>query len=177
VIDRTIEYGKPALIEEHQNESKWMTWKTQMIQNIPEIQEMTRSEVVVGVVGTTIFEILAAAPFAIHVAMQWISFENIAKCSIVNEIFKSTNLKHRLLLSKGMSVVLILLPHCFIPLPHFFIPLPQTLLKHFDLEPVFRLARDEATPWALRWLSTLLSSHLPGVNYSIHHDKPAPCIT
>jgi hypothetical protein len=35
VIDQTTEYGKPASIEEHQNESKWMTWKTQMIWNVP----------------------------------------------------------------------------------------------------------------------------------------------
>jgi hypothetical protein len=32
------------------------------------------------------------------------------------------------------------------PLPHFFILLPQSLLKHFDLLPFFRAARDEATP-------------------------------
>jgi hypothetical protein len=31
---------------------------------------MTRSEVVVREVGTAAFEILATAPFAIHVAMQ-----------------------------------------------------------------------------------------------------------
>jgi hypothetical protein len=44
--------------------------KTQMIRNVPELQEVTRSEVVVGKVGTVAFEILAAAPFAIHIAMQ-----------------------------------------------------------------------------------------------------------
>jgi hypothetical protein len=41
-----------------------------MIRNIPELQEVTRSEVVVGEVGTVAFEVFAAAPFAIHVAMQ-----------------------------------------------------------------------------------------------------------
>jgi hypothetical protein len=58
-----------------------------------------------------------------------------------------------LLLSEGLSVEVVRLPHCFILLPldfillpHFFVPLPQTILKHFDLEPVFRAARDEATP-------------------------------
>jgi hypothetical protein len=72
---------------------------------------------------------------------------------IANEIVKSTNLKNNLLLSEGLSVEVIPLYHCFvllpldfIPPPHFFIPLPVTLLKHFDLEPVFRVARDEATP-------------------------------
>jgi hypothetical protein len=72
---------------------------------------------------------------------------------IANEIVKSTNLKDNLLLSEGLSVEVVPLPHCFIslpldfiPPPHFFIPLPQTLLKHFNLEPVFRAARDEATP-------------------------------
>jgi hypothetical protein len=52
----------------------------------------------VGEVGTATLEILAVALFAIHVAIQRISFESIAKCSIVNEIIKSTNLKHHLLL-------------------------------------------------------------------------------
>jgi hypothetical protein len=41
-----------------------------MIRNVPELQEMTRSEVVVGEVGTATFEIIVATPFAIHVAMQ-----------------------------------------------------------------------------------------------------------
>jgi hypothetical protein len=41
-----------------------------MIGNVPELQEVTRSEVVVGEVGTMAPEILVAAPFAIHVAMQ-----------------------------------------------------------------------------------------------------------
>jgi hypothetical protein len=79
-------------------------------------------------------------------------FESIAKFLIVNEIINSTNLKHRMLLSEGLRVVLIPLPHYFIPLPHFiisppdfFIPLPQTLLEHFDLEPFFQVARDKAT--------------------------------
>jgi hypothetical protein len=163
MIDRTTEYGKPGSIEEHQNKSKWMTWKTQMIQNVPELQEVNRSEVVVGEVGTAALEILVAVLFAIHVTMQWISFESIAKCSIVNEIIKLTNLKDCLLLSKGLRVVLILLP--------------QTLLEHFDLELFFRATRDEATPWALRWLSSLLSSYLLGVNYSIEHGIPTTCIT
>jgi hypothetical protein len=69
-----MKYGKPTSIVGHQNESKWMAWKSQMIQNVPEFQEATRSEVVVGEVGTAVFEILAAAPFAIHVVMQLISF-------------------------------------------------------------------------------------------------------
>jgi hypothetical protein len=57
-----------------------------------------------------------------------------------------------MLLSECLSVILISLPHCFfllpyffVLLPHFFGPLPQTLLKLFDLEPVFRAAKDEAT--------------------------------
>jgi hypothetical protein len=54
---------------------------------------------VVGKVGTTTLEILAAALFVIHVAIEGISFKSIAKCSIVNEIIKSTNLKHHMLLS------------------------------------------------------------------------------
>jgi hypothetical protein len=94
-----MKYGKPGSIEEHQNESKWLTWKTQMIRNIPKLQKVNWSEVVVGKVGTTTLEILAAALFVIHVAIEGISFESIAKCSIVNEIIKSTNLKHHMLLS------------------------------------------------------------------------------
>jgi hypothetical protein len=58
-------------------------------------------------------------------------------CSIVNEISKTTNIKHRLVLSEGLSVVLVPLPHCFVLPPHFFILLPQTLLEHFDLKPFF----------------------------------------
>jgi hypothetical protein len=94
---------------------------------------------VVGEVGTAALEILAATLFAIHVTMHQISFESIAKYSIVNEIINSTNLKHHLLLSYGLRVVLIPLPHCFIPLP-------LTLLEHFDLKPFFRVAMDKATP-------------------------------
>jgi hypothetical protein len=41
-----------------------------MIENVPELQEVTRSEVVVGEVGTAPPEFNAAAPFAIHVATQ-----------------------------------------------------------------------------------------------------------
>jgi hypothetical protein len=147
--------------------SKWRSWKIQMIGNIPKLQVATRSEVVVGEVGTAAFEFLATAPFAIDVAMQWISFESIAKCSIANEIIKSTNLKDHLLLSEGLSVEVIPLPHWFVSPSHFFIPLPQTLLKHFNLEPVFRAARDEDTPWTLRRWHSLLSSYLLGVDYTI----------
>jgi hypothetical protein len=49
-----------------------------------------------------------------------------------------------LLLSEGLSIEVIPLPHCFIPLPldfilspHFFVSLLQILLNHFDLKPVF----------------------------------------
>jgi hypothetical protein len=137
-----------------------------MIGNIPELQEVTWSEVVVGEDGIAAFEFLGAVSFAIHIAIQWISFESIAKCSIANEIVKSTNLKDRLLLSQGLSIEVILLPHCFVLPSHFFVPLPQTLLKHFNLESVFRAVRDEGTPWALRRWHCLLSSHLPGVDYA-----------
>jgi hypothetical protein len=41
-----------------------------MLGNVPQLQEATRSEVLVGEVGTAIFEFLAATPFAIYVAMQ-----------------------------------------------------------------------------------------------------------
>jgi hypothetical protein len=41
-----------------------------MIGNVPELQEVIRSEVVVGEVGTAAPGFLAAAPFAIHVVMQ-----------------------------------------------------------------------------------------------------------
>jgi hypothetical protein len=41
-----------------------------MIVNVLELQEMTRREVVVGEVETAAPEFLAAATFAIHVAMQ-----------------------------------------------------------------------------------------------------------
>jgi hypothetical protein len=40
-----------------------------MIENLLELQEATRSEVVVGEVGTVTFKFLPAASFAIHVAM------------------------------------------------------------------------------------------------------------
>jgi hypothetical protein len=41
-----------------------------MIGNVPELVEAARREVVVGEVGTAAPEFLAAAPFAIHVAIQ-----------------------------------------------------------------------------------------------------------
>jgi hypothetical protein len=146
-----------------------------MALNVLELQEAAQKEVVVGEVGTGAPEFLAAAPFAIHVAMQWISFESIVKCSIENEIVKSTNLMDNLLLSEGLSIEVIPLPHCivllpldFIPLPLLFVPLPQSLLKHFNLLPFFRAARDDATPpCALQRQHSLLSSHLLGVNYAI----------
>jgi hypothetical protein len=60
-------YGKPASIkEQHENDGT----ERLMIVNVPEHQEVARKEVVVGEVGTAAPEFLAAAPFAIHVAMQ-----------------------------------------------------------------------------------------------------------
>jgi Ca2+/H+ antiporter len=44
--------------------------ESQMIRNIPELVEAARRELVVGKVVTAATEFLAAAPFAIHVAMQ-----------------------------------------------------------------------------------------------------------
>jgi ribosomal protein L14 len=44
--------------------------KRLMIINVPELQEAVRREVVVGEVQTVSPEFLAAAPFAIHIAMQ-----------------------------------------------------------------------------------------------------------
>jgi hypothetical protein len=41
-----------------------------MIENVSELQEVTRSEVVVGELGTTPPEFLAAVPFAILIAIQ-----------------------------------------------------------------------------------------------------------
>jgi hypothetical protein len=58
-------YGKLASIKVHQNEGT----ERLMIGNIPELQVVTLSEVVVGEVGTAAFEFLAVAPFAIHVAL------------------------------------------------------------------------------------------------------------
>jgi type IV secretory pathway ATPase VirB11/archaellum biosynthesis ATPase len=43
--------------------------KSLMIGNVPELVEAGRSAVVVGEVATATTEFLAAAPFAIHVAM------------------------------------------------------------------------------------------------------------
>jgi hypothetical protein len=60
-------YGKPASIkEQHENEGM----ERLMIVNVPELQEVARKEVAVGEVGTATPEFLAAASFAIHVAMQ-----------------------------------------------------------------------------------------------------------
>jgi hypothetical protein len=44
--------------------------KSLMIGNIPELVEAAQREVVVGEIVTAATEFLAAAPFAIHVAMQ-----------------------------------------------------------------------------------------------------------
>jgi hypothetical protein len=41
-----------------------------IIGNVPELIEAGRREVVVGEVATAVTEFLAAAPFAIHVALQ-----------------------------------------------------------------------------------------------------------
>jgi hypothetical protein len=66
VSDRRRVYGKPASIKEHENKET----ERLMIGNVPEVQEATRSEVVVGEIGTAAPEFLAAAPFVIHVTMQ-----------------------------------------------------------------------------------------------------------
>jgi hypothetical protein len=59
--------------------------------------------------------------------------------SIANEIVKLTNLNDKLLLGKGLGVVVISLSHYFIlcplefvSLPLLFILLPQSLLELFD---------------------------------------------
>jgi hypothetical protein len=52
------------------NNIKMKEWKKLMIENVPELQEVARREVVVGEVGTAALEFLAAAPFGIHVIMQ-----------------------------------------------------------------------------------------------------------
>jgi hypothetical protein len=44
--------------------------KSLMIENVPELVEVARREVVMGEVATVTTEFLAAAPFAIHIAMQ-----------------------------------------------------------------------------------------------------------
>jgi hypothetical protein len=44
--------------------------KSLMIENVPELVEAARREVVVVEVATTTTEFLSTAPFAIHVAMQ-----------------------------------------------------------------------------------------------------------
>jgi hypothetical protein len=128
-------YGNLHRVKNIKMNQKWRSWKIQMIGNVPELQEATRNEVVLGEVGTGAPKFLADVPFAIHVAMQWISFKSIAMCSIANEIVKSTNLKDNLLLSEGLSVEVVPMPHCLVPLPHyfisplhFFVPLSQTLL-------------------------------------------------
>jgi hypothetical protein len=59
--------------------------KSLMIGNVSELVEAARREVVVGEVATAATEFLAAAPFAIHVAMQLV-FEGIDMHSIANEI-------------------------------------------------------------------------------------------
>jgi hypothetical protein len=59
-------YEKPTSIKEHENDGT----KRLMIGNIPELQEVTRREVVVGEVGTMTPAFLVAVTFAIHVAMQ-----------------------------------------------------------------------------------------------------------
>jgi hypothetical protein len=41
-----------------------------MIGNVPKLQEATRSEVLVGELGTAAPKFLAATPFAIHVTIQ-----------------------------------------------------------------------------------------------------------
>jgi hypothetical protein len=44
--------------------------KRLIIGNVPELQEVTRSEVVVEEVGTAAPEFLVATPFAIHIVIQ-----------------------------------------------------------------------------------------------------------
>jgi hypothetical protein len=85
------EYGEFGSFEEHQNESKGMNLK-----NSNDMKRIwpPRGEPKWGSareVGTTPHQILAAALFAIHVVMQWISFKSIAKYSIVTMFATITN--------------------------------------------------------------------------------------
>jgi hypothetical protein len=66
VSDQSRVHEKPASIKEYENEGT----KRLMIGTVPELQEVTRSEVVLGEVEIVTPEFLAAASFAIHVAMQ-----------------------------------------------------------------------------------------------------------
>jgi hypothetical protein len=66
VSDRSRVYEKPASIKEHENEGT----ERLRIGNTLKLQEASRSEVMVGEVGTMAHEFLAATPFAIHVTMQ-----------------------------------------------------------------------------------------------------------
>jgi hypothetical protein len=66
VSDQSRVHEKPASIKEYENEGT----KRLMIGTVPELQEVTRSEVVVGEVGTVAPKFLTAAPFVIHVAIQ-----------------------------------------------------------------------------------------------------------
>jgi hypothetical protein len=60
-------YEKPASIKEQYEKEET---KRLMIRNVPELQEVTQSEVVVGEVGTAAPKFLVAASFAIHVVIQ-----------------------------------------------------------------------------------------------------------
>jgi hypothetical protein len=59
------EYAAP-IKEQQENEET----ESKMIGNIPELVEAAWREVVVGEVATATTKFLAAAPFAIHVALQ-----------------------------------------------------------------------------------------------------------
>jgi hypothetical protein len=74
VNDRTMKYGEPGSFEEQQDESNGMSLNTQMIQNVPELQEANQCVVVVGEVGIAACQILAVVLFAIHVVITMNSF-------------------------------------------------------------------------------------------------------
>jgi hypothetical protein len=108
-------YGKPALIkEQHENKWKWRNENTndRKRTGAPRGGPKRDSGGRGWNCGTWI--LLATASFAIHVAMKWIRFESIAKFLVENEIVKSTNLKDNLLLSEGLSIEVVPLPHCII---------------------------------------------------------------
>jgi hypothetical protein len=68
--DRSRVYEYAASIKEQYEMNKNEETESLMIGNILELVEATRREVVVGEVATATTEFLAAASFAIHVAMQ-----------------------------------------------------------------------------------------------------------
>jgi hypothetical protein len=123
-----------------------------MIQNIHELQEANQKEVVVEEVGTVLCSLHVVVLVVIYVVMQWISFECIAKCSIVNEITQLT-----------WSIV------CYYFIDSLSLKILSCSSEWWGTELLPELCNDWAAFWALTSLEFVIPLNMEYLQHTWHH--------